>query len=288
MLKKFNLTVVVALILSGCTNTDVNQADVEYGKVLSQEPKWTEKNYNKFTKMFFDSSIDKESPFLRVKSVSTLDGGAVSENIYRLDCANQRVANYYSKITQKPVIEKTKEDYGHSEYASGTNSEEYLYNPTQPNSLDRLWRTFPVGDNLFSNQCALKGESKKPKNTELPDWTYSEDLSKLNHAATYVKSDQFKAFKSTGVGELTIKRFSVPVYDTNSSNENELKVDCKANTIDLVEMTWRDSDFEYAPAPDQSVFSFKTVVSMKDHGKNKADPTKTIEGDNVFIKVLCS
>lgn len=288
MLKKINLAIAATLILGGCLNIAVDNTDDEYAKILTQVPKWSEQNTDHSSTLFFDSSVDKKSPFIRVKSVSKISSGTVSEYIYRLDCANQRVAEYYSKITQKPVIDKTKEDYGTFEFASGTNAERYLYNPTQLNSLNTLWRTFPIGDNLFSNQCALTETHKKPQNTKMPDWTYSEELSKLNFAATYVKSDQLKILKSAGVGEVKIKSFSMYNYDSNSSNENVLRIDCKTKTTELIEMIWRDSDYEYQPAADQSVYRSKRLITHKTEASSKGALDKKGEEANKFAKILCS
>lgn len=288
MLKTFNLTIAATLILGGCANTVVDNVDAEYSKILNQQPKWIEQKSYQSTTLFLDTSIDKKSPFIRVKSGSTSDGGSVSENIYRLDCENQRVATYYSKITQKPVIEKIKEKYGYFEYASGTNAEDYLYNPTQPNVLNKLWRSFPIGDHLFSNQCALTETHKKPQNTEMPDWTYIEELSKLNTAPIYVKSDLLKELKTAGRGDVNIKSFSMFTYDTNSSNENVYRIDCKANTADLIEMTLRDSDFEYAPAADQSIYRSKKIITDKAEAKNKVALDKKVGGENKLAKTLCS
>ncbi|AMW80653.1 hypothetical protein AMD27_17195 (plasmid) [Acinetobacter sp. TGL-Y2] len=277
--------VAAALVLSGCEST----VDNEYSKLLKQTPKWNKEQSSENLTQYIDISTEgenKKSPFIRMKSVSTFNGGSESESIYRLDCENHRAANYYSKLSQKPKIQKTNEDNSYSEYSTESNSEDFYYNPTQPNSLNLLWRTFPVGDNFFSKHCNLKDSDVKPENPQMKDWTYLEGLSKLNFATTYVKTDQLNALKNTGVGELSLKSFEESVYKSNSSTENKLKIDCKAMTVTLIERITRDSDYEYAPALDQSRFRYKTVYGNP-KPQTKGALGEKYSGKNNFTDTFC-
>ena len=277
--------IAVALMISGCEST----IDSEYSKLLKQTPKWNKEHSGEYQSLYLDISGDgqnNKSPFVRMKSVNNLDGESESISIYRLDCENHRAAKYYNKLSQKPKIQKTKEDNGFYEYSADSNSEDYYYNPIEPNSLNRLWRTFPVGDNVFSKQCNLKESDEKPQNPQMKDWTYLEGLSKLNFATTYVKTDQLNALKQTGVGELLIKSFEESVFNTNSSTERKVKIDCKAKTHNLIEMVVRNSDYEYAPALDQSVFSYKKTFNPNPKPENGGSGEK-ISGKNNLADTLC-
>lgn len=260
MHKRLSLTLVAALIMGGCAH----KGDQEYSKMLNQVPKWELDKTETDNKVFIDVSSDldiNKSPFIRIKTLGGSDENSESINIYRLDCANQRFANYYSKMSQKPTFEKEQDETGESEYASGIDSENFYYNPVQPKSVDRLWRSFPVGDNIFSKSCQLKETDIKPANTMLPDWTYENDLSNIYYATTYVKTDQLNQLQKNGSGVVSIKTFDSSTYDSNSSREDKVMVDCKAKNATLLEVIARDSDFEYAPAVDQGVFKYKKVFS---------------------------
>jgi len=278
--------VVAALVLSGCEST----VDNEYSKLLKQTPKWNKEQSSENLTQYIDISTEgenKKSPFIRMKSVSTFNGGSESESIYRLDCENHRAANYYSKLSQKPKIQKTKEDDGYYEYSHESNSEDFHYNPIQPNSLNRLWRSFPIGDNVFSKHCNLKESDVKPENPKMKDWTYHEGLSKLNFATTYVKTDQLNALKKTGVGEVSIKSFDESIFKSNSSTERKVKIDCKEQTAKLLETVVRNSDYEYAPALDQSIFNYKKVFNSNLEPETKGTLGEKIPSEHNPANTFC-
>lgn len=257
--KKINLTLVCALFLGGCSNA----IDAEYIKILNGKPNWVETNRFGSIKEFTDTSIEaenKKSPFIRIKTVSENQKSEIVD-IYRLDCDNQRYAKYYSKLsyTRTPNIHNKKEDNGEFEYTVDSNSEDFYYNPTEPNSIDKLWRTIPepYGDNFLAKHCKLDKSNVMPKNTKMQDWTYMPKLSEKNREITYAKTDQLNALRSKGHGELSIKSFENHSYTSNTSKEVKIEVDCKNETIKQLESISRDNDYEFAPALDQTLFSFK-------------------------------
>lgn len=283
MNKKLHLLMLGGVVLVGCTNTP----DEEYNKILNHTPKWSlNKSDGKQTQYIDVSNVNNKSPFIRLKSENAEDN-VQSLEIYRLDCNNHRVANYYSKFTKKSKTKKSNEDYGYSEISTESNSEDFYYNPTQPNSVNQLWRTFPIGDNIFSNHCKLKKSDTKPQNPEMPDWTYLEDLSELSFATSYVKTDQLNTLKNTGVGELSMKSFSQSASNSYSSTEHKIKIDCKARTATQFEIIRRDSDYEYAPALDQSKFAYKRVLNLKPAQLKDISVNQIDDKNQKFINILC-
>lgn len=260
--KKINLTLICALSLGGCSNA----IDAEYIKILNGKPNWVETNKFGSIKEFNDISIEaenKKSPFIRIKTVSE-NQKSETVDIYRLDCDNQRYAKYYSKLsyTRTPNIQKKKEDNGEFEYNVDSNSEDFYYNPTQPNSIDTLWRTIPepYENNFLAKHCKLDKPKVVPKNTKMQDWTYMPKLSERSQIS-YVKTDQLNALRSKGQGELSIKSFENHPYTSNTSHEMKVEVDCKNETIKELESIRRDNDYEFAPALDQTLFNFKKTYT---------------------------
>lgn len=261
MQKRLIFILLTAAMMSGCTHSNIEET---YSKILQSQPKWKLEKSDDTRKTFIDTTLtfdEDKSPFLRVKTLGGKYGTSETVYIYRLDCENQRAANYYRFLNDRPGTYKDPDDYGYIEHRSGNVEERFFYNPIQPKSIERLWRSFPLGEDLFKNTCKLDASTVKPQNKMMTRWVYLEDLSKVTFSATYVNMDQSTQLKKNGKGDLTLKSFDPGIADVMSSREDKLKIDCAAEIVTMRESILRDNDFEYAPSTDQTHIIYHRVFN---------------------------
>lgn len=273
MLKKsIKLSFFLPIFISGC----YVGGDDEYSNILKQPPQW-----EKFKDtIFIDSSIDKNKSFVRTKTIVLKPYISENINIYNVDCKNQRVAELYGNYIERQDFKNDTQADSKTISSTGGSSEDFHYNPLEPNSLNKLWQSIDIKnkDSIFVAKCGFKGSEIKPHNPQMKGWTFLPEVSSAMYGSTYVKTSEFKTLKENRSGQITLKKFYPYFQKTLSSEEMKLNVDCNIKQLQLKEVIHRDNDFEYAPAADQKIFRVKKTYNLMNQSFDTSNLGKAISG----------